>query len=669
MSDNSGGKTPAKRNVFGRSQSPAEKPRHFRQTVLRLADYLKDYTGQIVITVILTVGGVILTVIGPKVLGDMINQVTDDYSANKVYESVKRSLPQQTKLPAGTTVKQLMERTPESERSKFTAQLAKLPDNQQRKIMALDITKKPNYHFDTMASTGLWLVAIYIIGAILSYLEGWVIVGMMQRAVYRLRREISHKINTLPLSYFDRHSYGDVLSRITNDVDMVSQNLSGIITQAFQSIVMVVGILAMMISINLMLTGAVMLTLPISAIVVGIVFRLSQKYFASQQEILGKLNGHIEETYSGHNIVKIFGGEKRAISKFNRYNNGLYRSSWRAQFIAGVVYPMMEFVGNLGFVIVISLGGYLVIRGHLQIGDIQAFSQYIRRFNQPITQIANLTGLIQSVIAASERVFSFIDQPDEVVTWQKGGQTIGQVTGQISFDHVKFGYDSDRPVIHDLSVEIKPGQKVAIVGPTGAGKTTIVNLLMRFYDPDEGIIKLDGVDTKQISRHNIRRNFGMVLQDTWLFEGTIKENLLYGKPDASEEELRVAVETAMVDHIIKSLPDGMNTILGESADNISAGEKQLLTIARAMLANAPITILDEATSNVDTRTERLIQQAMDKLVEGCTSFVIAHRLSTIRNADLILVMDHGDIVESGTHDSLLEQDGFYAKLYNAQFAH
>lgn len=669
MSDSSSGDKPAKRNVFGHSQSPAEKPRHFRQTMLRLADYLKDYTRQIVITIILTLGGVILTVIGPKVLGDMINQVTDDYSANKVYESVKRSLPRQTKLPAGTTVKQLMERTPAPERSKFTAQLAKLPDNQQRKIMALDITKKPNYHFDTMASTGLWLAAIYIIGAILSYLEGWVIAGVTQRAVYRLRREISRKINTLPLSYFDRHSYGDVLSRITNDIDIVSQNLSSVITQAFQSIVMVVGILAMMISMNLMLTGAVMLTLPISAIVVGIVFRLSQKYFASQQEILGKLNGHIEETYSGHNIVKIFGGEKRAISKFNRYNNSLYRSSWRAQFIAGVVYPMMEFVGNLGFVIVITLGGYLAAKGRLQIGDIQAFSQYIRRFNEPITQIADLTGLIQSIIAASERVFSFIDQPDEAITWQKGGQTISRVTGRISFDHVKFGYDSDRPVIHDLSVEIKPGQKVAIVGPTGAGKTTIVNLLMRFYDPDEGIIKLDGVDTRQISRHNIRRNFGMVLQDTWLFEGTIKENLLYGKPDASEEELRVAVETAMVDHIIKSLPGGMDTILGESADNISAGEKQLLTIARAMLANAPITILDEATSNVDTRTERLIQQAMDKLVEGRTSFVIAHRLSTIRNADLILVMDHGDIVESGTHDSLLEQNGFYAKLYNAQFAH
>jgi ABC transporter related len=669
MSDNSKGDKPAKRNVFGHSQSPAEKPRHFRQTVLRLADYLKDYTRQIVITIILTLGGVILTVIGPKVLGDMINQVTDDYSANKVYESVKRSLPRQTELPAGTTVKQLMERTPASERDKLTTRLAKLPDNQQRKIMALDITKKPNYRFDTMASTGLWLAAIYIIGAILSYLEGWVIAGVTQRVVYRLRREISRKINSLPLSYFDRHSYGDVLSRITNDIDTVSQNLSGVITQAFQSIVMVVGILAMMISINLMLTGAVMLTLPISAIVVGIVFRLSQKYFASQQEILGKLNGHIEETYSGHNIVKIFGGEKRAISKFNRYNNSLYRSSWRAQFIAGVVYPMMEFVGNLGFVIIVMLGGYLVVKGRLQIGDIQAFSQYIRRFNQPITQIANLTGLIQSIIAASERVFSFIDQPDEAITWQKGGQTISRVTGRISFDHVKFGYDSDRPVIHDLSVEIKPGQKVAIVGPTGAGKTTIVNLLMRFYDPDEGIIKLDGVDTRQISRHNIRRNFGMVLQDTWLFEGTIKENLLYGKPDVSEEELRVAVETAMVDHIIKSLPGGMDTILGESADNISAGERQLLTIARAMLANAPITILDEATSNVDTRTERLIQQAMDKLVEGRTSFVIAHRLSTIRNADLILVMDHGDIVESGTHDSLLEQNGFYAKLYNAQFAH
>ena len=405
-----------------------------------------------------------------------------------------------------------------------------------------------------------------------------------------------------------------------------------------------------------------------SAIAISQIVKHSQKYFKQQQNVLGRLNGHIEEVYAGHSIVKIFGSERKVTDKFARYNNGLYQSAWKSQFISGLIFPTMHFIGNLGYVATTVLGGSLVLKGYIQVGDVQAFIQYIQQFNQPVMQIANISSVIQSTVAAAERVFEFLEQPDEEITWEGDGEVLDHVTGQVTFDHIKFGYDEDRVIIHDFSADVKPGQKIAIVGPTGAGKTTMINLLMRFYDPDSGSIKLDGVDTTKMSRSNVRKNFGMVLQDTWLFSGTVKENLLYGKPDATDEELHTAVKAARADHVISALPEGYNTMLDENANNVSAGEKQLLTIARAMLANAPILILDEATSNVDTRTETLIQSAMDELMKGRTSFIIAHRLSTIRNADLILVLNHGDIIESGNHESLMKQNGFYANLYNSQFA-
>ena len=472
----------------------------------------------------------------------------------------------------------------------------------------------------------------------------------------------------MPLRYFDTHPFGDILSRITNDVDMVSQNLSQVISQVVYCTATIIGILAMMISISLTMTAIVLITIPLSALAMSQIVRRSQKYFKQQQDVLGRLNGHIEEVYAGHNIVKIFGSEKRVTTKFSRYNDSLYESAWKSQFISGLIFPTMNFIGNLGYVATTVLGGSLVLRGYVQVGDVQAFIQYIQQFNQPITQIANISSVIQSTVAAAERVFEFLEQPNEKTTWKGEGEVIDNVTGHVTFDHVKFGYDKDRTIIHNFSADVQPGQKIAIVGPTGAGKTTIINLLMRFYDPDSGSIKLDGVDATKISRKNVRKNFGMVLQDTWLFSGTVKENLLYGKPNATDAELKAAVKAARADHVIRALPKGYNTMLDENANNVSAGEKQLLTIARAMLANAPILILDEATSNVDTRTETLIQDAMDKLMEGRTSFIIAHRLSTIRNADLILVLNHGDVIESGNHDSLMKQNGFYANLYNSQFA-
>ena len=449
---------------------------------------------------------------------------------------------------------------------------------------------------------------------------------------------------------------------------MVSQNLSQVISQVVYCIATILGILAMMLSISVTMTAIVLIIIPLSALAIVQIVQRSQKYFKRQQDVLGRLNGHIEEVYAGHNIIKIFGSEQKVAAKFSRYNNDLYQSAWKSQFISGLIFPVMHFIGNLGYVATTVLGGNLVLRGYIQVGDVQAFIQYIQQFNQPVMQIANLSSVVQSTVAAAERVFEFLEQPNEKVTWEGDGEELDQASGEVTFDHVRFGYDEDQVIIHDFSAKVKPGQKIAIVGPTGAGKTTMINLLMRFYDPDSGSIKLDGIDTTKISRHNVRKNFGMVLQDTWLFSGTVKENLLYGKPDATDSELQAAVKAARADHVIRALPQGYNTMLDENANNVSAGEKQLLTIARAMLANAPILILDEATSNVDTRTESLIQSAMDKLMEGRTSFIIAHRLSTIRNADLILALSHGDIIESGNHESLMQKNGFYANLYNSQFA-
>lgn len=683
---------------------PVEKAKDFGGTLKKLIGALNQYYLQISVVIIFAIASTVFTIISPKMLGNITNQITDDYMAIKTYDAIHKKLPEGTKIKDGTTIKQLIEqmqsagqkqidiqkaaiaKLPEAQQKVATAKLNEvikkqqdqtkqlqdkmksLPANQKDKLMNLDITKKPSMNFDSIAQIALWLVGLYILSALFGYIQSWIITSVTQKTAYRFRHDLSQKINRMPLRYFDTHPFGDVLSRITNDVDMVSQNLSQVISQLVTSLATIIGIIAMMISISLTMTGITLFTIPVSAILIGLVVNRSQKYFKKQQDVLGKLNGHIEEVYGGHNIVKIFGSEKRVTAKFARYNDGLYESAWKSQFISGLMFPIMNLVSNLGYVGSAMLGGWLVINGHIRVGDVQAFIQYIQQLNQPIMQIANISNVIQSTVAAAERVFEFLEQPDEVITWQGEGKTIDHATGTVDFDHIKFGYDKDKTIIHDFSAHVKPGQKIAIVGPTGAGKTTMINLLMRFYDPDSGTIKLDGIDTKEISRANVRHNFGMVLQDTWLFSGTIKENLLYGKPDATDEELHTAVKAARADHVIRALPDGYRTMLDENANNVSAGEKQLLTIARAMLADAPILILDEATSNVDTRTEQLIQDAMDKLMEGRTSFVIAHRLSTIRNADLILVLNHGDIIESGNHEQLMEKNGFYANLYNSQFA-
>lgn len=682
---------------------PVEKAKDFGGTLRKLIGALKDFRLQIAAVVLFVIASVVLSIISPKLLGSITNQITDDFMAIKVYDAIQENLPDGMELPEGTTLSdlsQMMEKqAQEIEQLKAAAetgqltpeqtaqlqaldesgtaegvammesdQLSSLSDAQRDKLMDLDLTVRPNMHFDFIGKIALWLIAIYVLSALFNYIESWIVTTITQRIAYRFRRDISQKINRMPLRYFDSHPFGDVLSRITNDVDMVSQNLSQVISQVVYCTATIIGILAMMISISITMTAIVLVTIPLSAIAISQIVKHSQKYFKQQQDVLGRLNGHIEEVYAGHSIVKIFGSERKVTDKFARYNNGLYQSAWKSQFISGLIFPTMHFIGNLGYVATTVLGGSLVLKGYIQVGDVQAFIQYIQQFNQPVMQIANISSVIQSTVAAAERVFEFLEQPDEEITWEGDGEVLDHVTGQVTFDHIKFGYDDDRVIIHDFSADVKPGQKIAIVGPTGAGKTTMINLLMRFYDPDSGSIKLDGVDTTKMSRSNVRKNFGMVLQDTWLFSGTVKENLLYGKPDATDEELHTAVKAARADHVIRALPEGYNTMLDENANNVSAGEKQLLTIARAMLANAPILILDEATSNVDTRTETLIQSAMDELMKGRTSFIIAHRLSTIRNADLILVLNHGDIIESGNHESLMKQNGFYANLYNSQFA-
>lgn len=657
---------------------PVEKAKDFKGTLKKLLSSLNEFKLQIVAVVLFVIASVILSIISPKLLGRITNQVTDDYMAIKVYDGVHDSLPEGVTLPAGTTLEDLLKQREASSQtssaqsssdSQSIQQLAdNLTDRQRERLMSLDLTERPGISFDVIGHIALLLIAIYLLSALFNYVESWIVTSITQRVAYRFRRDLSQKINHMPLRYFDTHPFGDILSRITNDVDMVSQNLSQVISQVVYCTATIIGILAMMISISLTMTAIVLITIPLSALAMSQIVRRSQKYFKQQQDVLGRLNGHIEEVYAGHNIVKIFGSEKRVTTKFSRYNDSLYESAWKSQFISGLIFPTMNFIGNLGYVATTVLGGSLVLRGYVQVGDVQAFIQYIQQFNQPITQIANISSVIQSTVAAAERVFEFLEQPNEKTTWKGEGEVIDNVTGHVTFDHVKFGYDKDRTIIHNFSADVQPGQKIAIVGPTGAGKTTIINLLMRFYDPDSGSIKLDGVDATKISRKNVRKNFGMVLQDTWLFSGTVKENLLYGKPNATDAELKAAVKAARADHVIRALPKGYNTMLDENANNVSAGEKQLLTIARAMLANAPILILDEATSNVDTRTETLIQDAMDKLMEGRTSFIIAHRLSTIRNADLILVLNHGDVIESGNHDSLMKQNGFYANLYNSQFA-
>lgn len=639
-----------------------EKAKNFRGTMKKLTHYLAAFRWQLLAVAVLAVGSTIFAIVSPKILGEATNQIVKDYVSIKAYDTITKKLPADTKLPSGTTGGDILNKLPN--RSEIEN---KIPAGQLDTIRALDMTKKPAFHFDAIGQIVLWLVGLYLLSATLRYLESWIMTSVTQKVTFQMRRDISLKINRLPLSYFDKQTYGEVLSRVTNDVDTISQTLNQSLSQIVSAVVMIAGIVAMMLSISWQMTVVALLVLPVSMGFVLLIAKKSQVQFTRQQTELGELNGHIEEMYAGHQVMRVFNGQARSLAKFTTINNQLHVSAWKSQFLSGLMWPIMNFVGNLGYVGVAVLGGWLAINGRLQVGDIQAFIQYMRQFNQPIEQTANIANVLQSTATAAERVFEFIDEPEET---REGRDLVRleKVKGGVEFDNVTFGYNPDEPVIKGLSARVKPGQRVAIVGPTGAGKTTLVNLLMRFYEIDSGAIKIDGVDIRQMKRSDVRQMFGMVLQDTWLFSGTIRDNLRYGRPDASDDELIATAKEAHVDHFVRSLPGGYDMVLDEEATNISQGEKQLLTIARAMLAKTPMLILDEATSSVDTRTEVLIQQAMDRLMKGKTSFVIAHRLSTIRDADLILVVKDGNVIEQGTHQALLDQHGFYAELYNSQFA-
>lgn len=545
--------------------------------------------------------------------------------------------------------------------------LAKATDKLGEGIMA-KVNGSGGIDFEYIAYIIWILVGLYLLSAVFSYIQGFITSTISQKVAYDLRTSISTKMDRMPLSYFDRHTSGDILSRVTNDIDTIAQSLNQSMSQVITSSVMVVGIFIMMLTISPQMTLIAICVLPVSIILIGLVMKRSQKYFARQQQALGDVNGHIEEMYGGHNVVKAFNGEEASVKQFNEFNDSLYESAWKSQFFSGLMQPITMFIGNVGYVAVCLLGGVLAGGGNITIGDIQAFIQYVRQFNQPITQLAQTMNMLQSTAAAAERVFEFLGEEElELESPKVGSQDVAKINGSVTFADVKFGYLKNQTIINDFNLHVHAGQTVAIVGPTGAGKTTIIKLLMRFYELNSGSIYIDGIDIRDFGRKDLRSLFGIVLQDTWLFNGTIKENLMYGKLNASDQEVKEACKVAYADHFIQTLEDGYDTIINEESSNISQGQKQLLTIARAFLKDPKILILDEATSSVDTRTEVLIQRGMEKLMEGRTSFVIAHRLSTIRDADTIIVMKDGDIVELGNHDSLLAKDGFYASLYRSQF--
>ena len=614
----------------GGPMGTGEKAKDFKGTMKKMLSYMGKYKIALIFVIICAVAGTIFMIVGPKILGTATTELFNGLM-NKIGGS-------------------------------------------------------GGIDFGRIGEILLFLLGLYIVSALFTFIQGMLMTGITQKITYRMRREISEKINRLPMNFFDKKQTGEVLSIVTNDVDTLSMSLNQSATQLITSVTTIIGILIMMFSINWIMTIVALLILPISMVIVSIIVKHSQKHFRNQQDYLGHVNGQVEETFGGVNIVQAFNNEQETIDTFEQSNEMLYKSAWKSQFLSGLMQPIMQFVGNLGYVAIAVLGGYFVINGSIAVGDIQSFIQYVRSFTQPITQVAQVSNMLQSMAAAAERVFEFLGEPEEeqtakehaslteTVTDSEGRRqtvarniTISDIDGEVEFDHVHFGYNPDKIIINDFSADIKQGQKIAIVGPTGAGKTTMVKLLMRFYDVNEGAILVDGHNIKDFDRSELRELFGMVLQDTWLFSGTIMENIRYGKLDATDDEVVAAAKAAHVHHFVQTLPDGYNMVLNEEASNVSQGQKQLLTIARTILADPKILILDEATSSVDTRTEVRIQKAMDTLMKGSTSFIIAHRLSTIRDADLILVMRDGDIVEQGTHEELLSANGFYADLYNSQF--
>lgn len=587
-----------------------EKAKDFKGAISKLAVYLAKYKFRILIMIIFTIGSTIFFIVGPKILGNVTTTIFKGFREK--------------------------------------------------------ISGTGGIDFGEIGRTLLLLLGLYVISSLFSLIQGFIMTNISQKVTYQLRNEISQKINRLPMKYFDSKTHGEVLSVVTNDIDTLSNSLNQSMMQIVSSVTLIIGILIMMLSISITMTLVALLVLPLSGLLIGFMVKKSQIYFKSQQEYLGHVNGQVEEVYGGHHVVKVFNGEEKVIAEFKKGNHALYDSAWKSQFYSSLMFPIMSFVGNIGYVAVVVLGGYLAIKNLIEVGSIQSFIQYVRNFNQPIGQLAQITNQIQQAAAASERVFEFLGEEEELQVVDNPTSSEG-IRSSVEFKHVKFGYTPDKTIINDFSAKVRPGQKIAIVGPTGAGKTTIVKLLMRFYDVNEGEILVDGHNIKDFDRSELRKMFGMVLQDTWLFHGTIMENIRYGKEGASDAEVIEAAKAAHANHFISTLPDGYQMELNEEANNVSQGQKQLLTIARAILADPKILILDEATSSVDTRTEVRIQKAMDNLMKGRTSFIIAHRLSTIRNADLILVMKDGDIVEQGSHEELINQGGFYANLYNSQF--
>jgi ATP-binding cassette subfamily B protein len=648
-----------RRGRGGMMRGVVDKPKDFKGSMKSLIQYLKPHRLPIIFVILFSILGTVFTIISPKMLGNITNDIAEDYISIRAYEEIYKQLPQGTVIPEGTTGEFFLQQVPQEQKEK-------IPENMLDALNSMDLSQKPGIDFESIKSTILILIGLYILSLIFSYSEGLIVSNVTQKVTYQLRKEISQKIHLLPLKYYDNRQIGDVMSVIINDVDTIGQSLNQSLNQIIRSVTLIIGITVMMFSISWRMAIVILLILPLSAVITSFIIKRSQKYFAKQQRVLGSLYGHMEETYSGYTLIKAFNKEDSVKEDFEEDNHQLYESGWKSQFFSGLIFPIISFVGNIGYIAVAVLGGWLSIRNLITLGDIQAFLQYVNQFNQPLRQAATITNVLQATAAASERVFDLLKEEEEIKDSEDAIE-LKNVRGDISFKNVVFSYDGKTNVIKNFTADIKSGQRVAIVGPTGAGKTTIVNLLMRFYDVKSGSIELDGIDIRNIKKASLRAQFGMVLQDTWLFNGTIKENLKYGRKEVSDEEIYRATDITQIDHVIRSLPGGYNMKINEDADNLSQGEKQLLTIARAMLADAPILILDEATSSVDTRTEVLIQNAMDKLMEGRTSFVIAHRLSTIKNADLILVIRDGNIVEKGKHEELLKKNGFYAEMYNSQF--